>query len=74
MSRLCFSIKEAAHILRVSDKTIRRWIEHKVVPAKSVGGVWRIPRGVLCERLGCNPAERCFVNGGRECQLSKDVP
>jgi excisionase family DNA binding protein len=68
----CFSIKEAAGILRLSDKTVRRLIDGEVLHAELVGGVWRIPRSEVCRRLGCSPQLKCLVRGGSECQLLKE--
>ena len=67
----CFSIKEAASVLRVSEKTVRRLIERKLLLAELVGGSWRIPRSVVCTRIGCTPPKKCLVAGGAECQVSK---
>lgn len=36
------TIKEAAAILRVSEKTVRRWIESHELPAAKLGAQWRI--------------------------------
>lgn len=73
MPKLCFSIGEAAHALRICDKGVRRLIKEKKLAAQLVGGVWRIPRAALCNQLSCDPASKCAVSGNRECQLSKAV-
>jgi excisionase family DNA binding protein len=67
----CFSIKEVAAILRVSEKTIRRHIVSKRLRAQLVGGLWRIPRPVICARLGCSPPQHCLMSGRSECQATK---
>jgi excisionase family DNA binding protein len=67
----CFSVKEAASVFRVSEKTVRRLIERKVLLAELVGGSWRIPRSEVCARFGCAPPTKCLVTGGVECQVSK---
>lgn len=36
------NIKEAASILRVSEKTLRRWIDKRELPAARLGNQWRI--------------------------------
>lgn len=36
------TIKDAAAICQVSEKTIRRWIEAKELPAAKLGAQWRI--------------------------------
>jgi excisionase family DNA binding protein len=74
MGRHCFSIKEAARILGVCEKTLRRWIERRELEAVLIGGIWRIPRSVICELLRCAAGSRCQISGRLECQLSKDFP
>lgn len=44
------TISDAAELLRVSEKTIRRMIEAGDIPASKIGGQWRITRAA-CERL-----------------------
>lgn len=39
-----FSIKEVAAILNVTEKSVRRWIKAKQLPAFKVGGIVRISR------------------------------
>ena len=41
------SVKEAAHLLRVSDKTIYRWIRQGVIPTAGFQGQYRFDRGEL---------------------------
>ncbi len=36
------TIKQVAGILQVSEKTVRRWIEVRELPAAKLGGQWRI--------------------------------
>ena len=36
------TIKDAAVILRVSEKTVHRWIEVRELPAAKLGAQWRI--------------------------------
>jgi excisionase family DNA binding protein len=36
------TIKETAHELRVSEKTVRRWIETRELIAHKLGRQWRI--------------------------------
>lgn len=36
------TIPEVATILRVSEKTIRRWISTEVMPAAKLGAQWRV--------------------------------
>jgi excisionase family DNA binding protein len=36
------TIKEAAGMLRISEKTVRRWIEGHELPAAKLGAQWRI--------------------------------
>jgi len=72
MGRHCLSIKEAARVLSVCEKTLRRWIDRGEINAALVGGIWRIPRSVVCELLRCSIGSRCMVSGRAECQLSRD--
>ena len=54
MARL-LTIKEASEFCRVSEKTIRRWIESRELQAAKLGSQWRIrPRDLelfIRERL-----------------------
>jgi excisionase family DNA binding protein len=68
-----FSIGEAAFILGVSEKSVRRLVERKQIPARLVGGVYRIPRADICRMLGCDPPSTCSVGGGRACDLIRKV-
>lgn len=36
------TIPEVALLLKVSEKTVRRWITDKELPAARLGGQWRI--------------------------------
>jgi len=36
------TIQEVATALRVSEKTIRRWISTEVMPAAKLGAQWRV--------------------------------
>lgn len=47
------TVAQAASLLKVSDKTIRRWIEAERVPyLRLPGGSYRIPQGALLASLG----------------------
>ena len=35
-------IKEVAALCRVSEKTVRRWIDARELPAARLGGQWRV--------------------------------
>jgi len=70
MDRTSFAIKEAAAVLEVSDRTIRRLIAARKLIARSIGGVWRIPRGELCRGLGCSPPSLCAVTCTHQCELT----
>jgi excisionase family DNA binding protein len=39
---LLLTIKDVAAICRVSEKTVRRWIETRNLPASRLGAQWRI--------------------------------
>lgn len=41
MERL-LTIKEASELCRVSEKTVRRWIDAKKLPAAKLGAQWRV--------------------------------
>jgi excisionase family DNA binding protein len=46
------TVSQAASLLRVSDRTIRRWIEAERVPfLKLPSGAYRIPQGALLASL-----------------------
>lgn len=49
------SPKEAAALLRVSERSIRRWVAGGTLPAKRVGRQIRIPRETV-EEVGAWPA------------------
>jgi excisionase family DNA binding protein len=44
------SIEEAARVLGVSVSTVRRGVKDREIPARKVGGQWRIERGALSTR------------------------
>ena len=46
------TVNEAAKVLRVGRRTVYRLVETGKVPAKKVGGRWRIPRAGLVEFIG----------------------
>ena len=49
------SIKEAAHLFNVSQRTVRRWIEAESIPYVELpGGGYRIPQGALLSSLRGN--------------------
>jgi excisionase family DNA binding protein len=41
------TIKDAADILRVSDKSVRRWIDAGDLVAHRIGRQWRVSQGDL---------------------------
>lgn len=46
------TVSQAASLLRVSDRTIRRWIEAERIPfLKLPSGAYRIPQGALLASL-----------------------
>lgn len=46
------TVNEAAALLKVSDRTIRRWIEAEKIPyLRLPGGSFRIPQGALLASL-----------------------
>lgn len=55
------SVKDAARLLVVSEKTIYRWINQEIIPSYRVHGFYRFNRAELIEwatsrRIGVNPA------------------
>lgn len=46
------NIEEAAKFLRVSKRTAYKLAEAKRIPAKKVGGSWRLSRAALEKYLG----------------------
>jgi len=53
---------EAARLLRTTRNTVYRWVRAGKLPARKVGGVWRIPRSAL--RLDARPtASRTAAQG-----------
>jgi excisionase family DNA binding protein len=51
------TVAQAASLLAVSDKTIRRWIDAERIPyLRLPGGGYRIPVGALLASLGGNYA------------------
>ena len=54
------SVKDAARLLNVSDKTIYRWIKQELIPAYRVSGQHRFNQSELLEwatsrRMGVSP-------------------
>jgi excisionase family DNA binding protein len=47
---------EIAHLLGMSERTIRRWIADEVLPSTKVGGARLVARAAL-ERLLCPPPQ-----------------
>ncbi len=49
------TLAEAASLLKVSEKTVRRWIDKDSIPYLALpGGHYRIPQGALLASLGHN--------------------
>jgi len=46
-----FTPKEVAGILKVSPRTVERWIKEEKIKGIKVGGLWRIPESALKEFL-----------------------
>jgi excisionase family DNA binding protein len=49
MAKPYLTIEETAATLRVSERTVRRWISHGIVPARKMAGTVRIPKGAIVE-------------------------
>ena len=41
------TVKEAATLLKVSERTVLRWIKQGQLPARKAGHVWRLPPRAL---------------------------
>jgi excisionase family DNA binding protein len=51
------TVAQAASLLAVSEKTVRRWIDNERIPyLRLPGGGYRIPQGALLASLGKNYA------------------
>jgi len=51
------TVAQAASLLAVSEKTVRRWIDDERIPyLRLPGGGYRIPQGALLASLGGNYA------------------
>jgi excisionase family DNA binding protein len=49
---ILLTVPQAASLLRVSDRTVRRWIEAERIPfLKLPSGAYRIPQGALLASL-----------------------
>jgi excisionase family DNA binding protein len=45
------TIQQAAEFLQICDKTVRRLISKKELPASKIGGSWRVKRSDIEEYL-----------------------
>ncbi len=55
--RLAFAtLPEAACLLRVQPRTVRKGIAHGTIPATRVEGVWRVPLAWLRDQVYKEPA------------------
>ena len=45
------TVKEAQEILKINKKTLYRLIDNRVIFAKKIGKVYRIPKQSLCEYI-----------------------
>jgi len=60
--KLCYTIEEAAGMLRVDRKTVLRAIERKDIQATRIGRVRRISAREMCRLLGIDEGE--VINEG----------
>ncbi len=51
------TVKEASILLKVSTKTVLRWISQGRLPARKAGRAWRLPPSALDEWLTDSKAE-----------------
>jgi PTS system nitrogen regulatory IIA component len=54
---MTLTVREAAQLLRVSEKTIYRWIADRRLPARRIGDQLRLSRGELLDWVAANRAE-----------------
>jgi excisionase family DNA binding protein len=51
MDNEILTIQQAAEFLQVCDKTVRRLISKKELPASKIGGSWRVKKSDIDEYL-----------------------
>ncbi len=44
-----YTVKEAAQILRVHPRTVRRWLKEGKLKGKKIGRIWLIPKTEIDE-------------------------
>lgn len=54
---MTLTVREAAQLLRVSEKTVYRWIADRRLPARRIGDQFRLSRGELLDWVAANRAE-----------------
>ena len=59
------TVKECADLLRVTERTVRRWCMDGTIRAIHPGRAWRIPREALEELQHRTPGEPSVGNGSR---------
>ena len=52
------TVKEAAVVMKVSTRTVLRWIKKGILPARKAGRAWRLPPSALDEWLSNSKAEQ----------------
>jgi len=54
---MTLNVREAAHLLNVSEKTVYRWISERRLPARRIGDQYRLSRAELLDWVSANRAE-----------------
>lgn len=52
------TVKEAAVVMKVSTRTVLRWIKKGILPARKAGRGWRLPPSALDEWLSNSKTEQ----------------
>lgn len=54
---MTLTVRDAARLLQVSEKTVYRWIADRGLPARRIGDQFRLSRGELLDWVAANRAE-----------------
>jgi len=54
---MTLNVRDAAHLLNVSEKTVYRWIAERALPARRVGDQYRLSRAEILDWVTANRAE-----------------
>ena len=48
---MILTVRETAEILRVTEKTVRKWLRAKTIPGRRLGRLWRINEEELIQSI-----------------------